>query len=532
MRSHQSPVRLPARGATSSCRVCVRGIPAVAAAALLGMIASGSAAAQVASEQPGPTDPTAAAADGAAGLPAFDIIDADGDGRLYPVEWRPVLKEPFDDFDADGSGYVDVGEYDVYLERRRLTIESLPAPSDLPQALQPVEDEAQFEFSRGNYEKASKMFALLAEKVPALPEFKFRLAECYFQMNRIGDARGIYQNILDKEGDNVVALIAMARIEAKAAAAEADQKKRTDQLDKARASLLTAAELGANTLKAVQAHPELKRFTDDVSLLIDLAKAWQKFESVSAVRDPFVNPMPRKDAGTQVDSGTPSDLEPSTRWDLERQRIMVERLKGLVVELREAISLEDFQRVAELWSEIEDILRYEKSITDSESAVVIRRLKEEVKANESVVQSLLLSAYYATGERLLGEMREALDAQQFTELFELWERLNEHADRMKKTENEIFIEKAQDLLARGQALERDGRILEEIGRFTIAISATVVGGGVAKAIVNNRVLAEGDWVYDFRGNPITSLKVLVIERRRVRFSYKGLEFVRELQRST
>ncbi|RME72490.1 MAG: tetratricopeptide repeat protein [Planctomycetota bacterium] len=462
-------------------------------------------------------------------LPPFDVLDSDGDGQLARPEWQKVIAEPFDDYDADNSGGIDAAEYEVYVERKRQTVQSLSAPSDLPLELQAIEDEAHYEFKRKHYDKAAKLFKMLAEKVPALPEFRFRLAECYFRMGQVAKAREVYEAVRRKEPDNVVVLIAMARLEAKAASGIREPDKKAALLDKARANLLSAARLGANSLKAVRNHPELAVFKDDVQLLVELAKAWQQFEIPATIRDPFINPIPRKDSVTASTSSESEAVQPADRWNLERQRKMAARLKELVAQLREAIAAEDFQKVAQLWSEIEEILRYESSITDAESAVVIRRLKEEVKANESVVQSLLLSAYYATGERLLSDMQEALDAQDYRRLFELWDKLNDHAELMTKTGNEIFAEKARELLARGKQLEQKGRILEEISRFGIRITATVVGGGVAKAIVNNRVLSEGDAVYDIHGNPIPHLRVRKIERRRVRFEYKGLEFSRELQ---
>lgn len=494
-------------------------------AAVLAVVAVGAGGGAAVAQQ---AAPPAGAGVGQPVLPRFEDVDVDGDGRLTRPEWE-IFDAPFDTFDRDGSGGIDPAEYEVYLDQKRSTIESVAPPPELPYELQALEEEAEHEFKAGNFQKATAMYARLAERAEHIPEFRYRLAECYFETGKLEQAREIYEKVLAAEPDNIVALLAMARVESRTAGGERDVARKDQILQRVRGRLVHAARLGANVLWAIDNYQELKLFRDDIKLQIDIVKAPAEVTLGEVVRDPFRNPLPRKTAPGAVATGPGEPAStPADAFTLQRQRELVQRLNALVDRLKEHIANEDFEAIATVWLEIEDLIRHESSIRDLEVAGLFEKLKEEAQRQKPVVRSLLLRGLFAQGERMLAEMQEAVAQQRFSRVFDLWERLRQHAERMVQTDPS-FAQAAEDLKARGRMIEHNARVLEEIGRFAIGVTATVVGGGVAKAIVNNRIVGEGDIVYDTRGNPIGDLRVVTIKRGKVRFSYKGLEFERDLK---
>src|SRR5690606_18104451 len=113
----------------------------------------------------------------------------------------------------------------------------------------------------------------------------------------------------------------------------------------------------------------------------------------------------------------------------------------------------------------------------------------------NLVKGLILRAFHAQGDRILRDMEGALRGDDYPQVYDHWRVLNQHAKRMLDFERD-FAKPANELLERGQALVARADLLEKISRFQFDISGIVAGGGVAKAIINDRVLSENDVVFD------------------------------------
>ncbi|MFC1706377.1 tetratricopeptide repeat protein [Planctomycetota bacterium] len=356
--------------------------------------------------------------------------------------------------------------------------------------------------------------------------FALNLARCYYETGKLKESSEIFKGVLENDPNNLVALIQTARALSSFAAREGDQNAKLRLLNDARQSLVRAARYGANCLHDINTYAELRdQFSSDVDLQLKLIKAPQSPRPLKRARDPFKNPLPKKHETKTVDES--SHLPPEQRITPEQQKALIQRLRGLIREIDQLIDGKDFDGIARVWLEVEDILRKHQSVTVLELQAELQGLQQAADDKKQVVKSLLLRAFYAQGEGLVMDMQASVDDGDYLRTFNLFSQLNQHARRMIETEVD-FTKAANDLLARGQEYNSRAKILEEIANFDFTISGIVSGAGVAKAIVNNRVLTEDDVVYGPDGVPNPSLRVVTIKRRRVRFRYLDTEFERPL----
>lgn len=374
------------------------------------------------------------------------------------------------------------------------------------------------------YAEAAPLFEKLRMKYDTI-EYQVKYALCLYELNKLDDAKAIYEKVLQEDPQNVLGLLSIARINTKFASQEREPAKVNELLERAREALRAAARNGANCLRAIKTYPEFERFRNDVQLQISLIKEPQQIIQPPA-RDPFRNPLPRvadPTKGPAVDD----PREVATRLSPEEQKKLVERAEALLEQVEKMITEENFDGLARVWLEIEDIIRQEQKIKSLDILARLGELKRKFKDKQALAKSLLLKGYYAQGERMIGDMQVKFDQQAYGQVFEMWATLQGHTKRMRETD-EQFGKAAEDLEKRGQEWYAKAKILEEIDKIKFDITGIVAGASVAKAIINNRILSENDIVYDQRGNPITELRVQTIKKRRVRFHYKGLEFERPL----
>jgi urease gamma subunit len=385
-------------------------------------------------------------------------------------------------------------------------------------------DEATRLLKLKRYAEAAPKFDMLRKKYDPL-EYQVSYALCLYETGKNEEAREIYEKVLQLDPDNILALLSIARINTKFAQAEADRAKKDELVDRAREALKRAARNGANCLRAIRTYPEFERFRTEVTLEIALIKEPQHL--IAGIgKDPFHNPLPR--VGEPSAARQPGlDDKGGERWSVEKQREQVKRCRDLIAQIDGLLKKNDFEGIARVWLQIEDIIRDEKKIQSLDVIAELNALKNVVEGKKAIVKSLLLKAYFAQGERLVAQMETDFEQQAYNKVFEGWESLNAHTKRMVQTDAG-FATAADDLKKRGQEWYDKAKILEEIGKIKFDITGIVAGASVAKAIVNNRVLSENDLVYDQRGNPIADLRVAAIKKRRVRFLYKGLEFERPL----
>lgn len=381
------------------------------------------------------------------------------------------------------------------------------------------------------YGEAAPLFKTLRDKYTDSMEYQTNYALCLYETGKYPEAQDIYEKVLQVEPDNIQGLLSIARINCKNARVERDPAKQQELMDRAKEQLRRAAKNGANCLRAIKTYPEFKKqgdadklaFENDVALAIALIK--EPMHPVTfVVKDPFHNPLPRQGTGPGPVVEGP---EVKDRWSVEKQREMVKRADDLMAQVETLLKNNDYEGVAKVWLQIEDILKDEPKIKGLDLIQQLNDIKNRMKEKQQVVKSLLLKAYFAQGERMIGQMQIDFDQQQYPKVFTGWEDLVAHAKRMTSTDPS-FGNAAEDLKRRGQEWYDKAKILEEIDKLSFNITGIVAGASVAKAIINNRVLSENDLVYDPRGNPITDLRVAAIKKRRVRFLYKGLEFERPL----
>ncbi len=378
------------------------------------------------------------------------------------------------------------------------------------------------------WEQAAQDFEKLKNKY-GTTEYELNYALCLYELGRLDQARAIYEKVLNDDPDNIEALISIARIRARSAAAERDPANQGKLLDAARDALKRAAANGANALRAIKSYPELDRaFETDVTLKIDLIRAPQRL--LAAVpRDPFRNLLPKIPGPGARPGETLVEVPGATRLTLQQQREIVDRLRARLGDLKRLVAEKppNYEAIARTWLEIEELAAQQEKVKSTDLEHELKLLIQMKDADKVLVQQLLLKALYTQGERILEQMEAAFHQEQYTKVAEGWELLQNHARRMKATDPQ-FGKAAADLESRGQSLFAKSQILAETEKIQFQITGIVVGASVAQAIINNRILTEEDVVYDVRGNPIADLRVATIKKKRVRFRYKGLEFERPL----
>jgi hypothetical protein len=401
-------------------------------------------------------------------------------------------------------------------------IETLSGIDELGEA-RILQDRAERSLKNRDWGRAVKDFEKLVQLRPEVLEFRLNFALSLYELGKDNEARDIYEKVLSGEPDNIQALNAVARLFCKQAGRERDAAKKTELEEQAREQLKRAARNGLNALRAIKIYPEFGIFKTDVQLQLDLIREPQqfRFEAPPGGKDPFYNPLPT----VTSPGGKAGEREGVERSGLTaaEQKQLVERLENLFNELEPLVAKNDFQGLGKKWGEIDEIRRSEAKITSIDLLPKFKELMKRHREKLPVVKSLLLQAYFSDGEQIVDQMRSAYDAPDLARVFELWARLEAHAKKMKETDQQ-FAQPADDLIAQGKPILEKAQKLKEIEQIKLAVTAVVTGGGISQAIVNNRIVSEGDQVFDAQGTPIAELRVVQIKRRKVKFVYKGLEF--------
>lgn len=391
-----------------------------------------------------------------------------------------------------------------------------------------AEDKAERFLRQGRYAEAIQEYQQLLEVDPGSLGYRLNLAVCFYGTGKYEDAKKIYKDVLDTDPTNIVALIQSARVEARLVQRMApNAPERARLLSEIKQYLLDAARLGGMCLRAIRTYEELRALFDrDIELKLNVLQAPQTPRPVRPQRDPFHNPSPLMNE--QLAQVTQQPGREGTVLSPIEQRKLVQRLRTLIAKIDELHEQKAYEEIAELWLEVEEILRQAEGLTMLELQRQLKELEQKVNEKRFFIKRLLLRAFYAQGERILTDMEVALNESDYLRVFELWQALEQHADRMTSTEKD-FRRSAEDLLRRGGELQERAKLLEEIDKFTFRITGVVAGAGVAKAIINGRVLTENDQVYGEDKLPIEGLTVVKIKRRRVRFRYKDTDFERPLE---
>lgn len=396
-------------------------------------------------------------------------------------------------------------------------------------------DRADRLLQRARYKDAAPLFRQLAKNEPDNMVYQLSLARCLFEIGKKGGqarelkrSMEVYAQVLEEEPNNVVARLQMARVKALLSGRPGiAQAERLQLLADSRHDLVSAARHGARALRAIFTLPELSRhFRDDIDLQLNLIHAPQRRGRPRAVRDPFRSPLVRVGSGGE---GRGLDLRGGEKKRLTRaeQRKLVRRLRGMLARIDPLLKERDFPGIQRIWQEISQLLKEDEAITELELQRELERLRRLAGEKTGVVRQFMLRAYYLKGERIIADMEIALNESKHARVIELWQDLNRHGQQMSDTHSS-FKRTAATLLAKGRKFYNDAKVLAEIKMFPLKISGVVVGTGVAEAIVNDRWVVENGNVYGADRLPIPGVRVVKIKRRRVRFSYKDIEFERAL----
>ncbi|MCO5170706.1 MAG: hypothetical protein M9894_30620 [Planctomycetes bacterium] len=348
--------------------------------------------------------------------------------------------------------------------------------------------------------------------VRAEPRLLVRYAEAQLARGDAAAAEAALLEVLGRRPDHVAALPLLARLRA-----------REGRAAQAADLLLAAARAGRLVLRDLAAEPDasplrpLLRRPDFVLGVLTAARGEELTAGVA--HDPFQPPLAARDDDERP---APDEAGP----DLAALRA---ELDALFARLLERARSDDLPAVERLLVDLDELLRrLAPSIAEEELRAAQARLGE---AGE-VLAAARLRVLLRQGNAHLRAARGAVDDGRWADALAEVDRLEAVARRLDEVERHDARHAARELVQRARALADRARTGQAIAALRLEVTGIVLPppGAPRTAIVNDRVHAEGDRVADPRtGEPLDDLVVVAVSRSAVRFSYRGVEFVRPLR---
>jgi len=372
-------------------------------------------------------------------------------------------------------------------------------------------------------------------------------------------ARAAFQRVIEKKVDdgrpvepnNIVALFYLARLDVQAARqkigtrykldelsrmnpiADAEilqkldprEREAKDKLDSAKKYLQTAAREGFAAIAAIRDTEELKAaFGTDAPFQLDLINE-PKLRTVRTLpgqvwRDPFRNPFAEAEGGEP-----PPDID--TPEGPEQRKAILARLETLIIEIERAYDAKDYEEVYRKTPQIQQIFEQAKAITGEEAlAEKLDELRKRYEKKLPFYEQVIFIYYQGQCEKLIAEMRERIDTEDFTGVQGVFDRLVTLTKKMESENPGVFGPEARKQREKGEELNLRAQKLKRIGEIKIDITGIIHGPGIYRTIINGKHYAKGDEV------PTPDAKALVVVedvgKREVTFSYQGEKFTRKL----
>lgn len=345
------------------------------------------------------------------------------------------------------------------------------------------------------------------------PRLLVRYAEAQAARGDAAAAEAALLEVLGRRPDHVGALPLLARLRARAG-----------QTAQASDLLLAAARAGRLVLRDLTAEPEasplrlLLRRPDFVLGALRAARGEEL--TATAPHDPFVSALVRDEEPTAAEA------EKDDRLDLAALRA---DLDALFARLLERARADDLPAVERLMGELDALLRrLAPAVAEEELRAAQARLGEAAE----VLAAARLRVLVRQGNAGLRAARAALDDGRWADALAEVEALEALARRLEGVDRADARRAAGQVVERARAIGERARTGQTIAALRLVVTGIVLPppGEPRKAIVNDRVHAEGERIVDPRtGEAHEDLVVVAVTRSAVRFSYRGVEFVRPLQ---
>lgn len=328
--------------------------------------------------------------------------------------------------------------------------------------------------------------------------FHFALGLCYRSLNRHKEALKKYQDVLDLGGPK--GLIAVLKAESYAAARDRE---------KVIQHLREAAVGGRNILNDMALLRALGGYRQDTEF-VKLALQLEKF-GVSKSRgfDPFTNPFPKFDAGdptgTAIGEGVTA-LSPE-----DQEKLLLEARKTYE-SVKFHIKLEDEAKAMKAYTSLRDLVKKKDLITIPKIANDFRTLTAQLENLEVEIEGIRLKYYYNQAQAKLKQMKDLFAEGEYKRVEVI------HGDLVKLTQemrnvNQNYKAVADQILTAANRWNERAQIRKEFETRKPLIQGIVIASEGKMALLNNRLVRQGEALDDFR--------VVSVESNKVTFRYKG-----------
>ena len=336
---------------------------------------------------------------------------------------------------------------------------------------------------------------------PYESEYHLALGLCYRREGKYAEAQKKYQDVLDLGGPK--ALVALLKAEAAAAEGKAD---------KVFELLKESAVGGRNIINDVRLLPLLSGFQND-SEFVKLALQLEHV-TVTSTRtlDPFTNPFPRNDpkgakSGAEV-AETPTALTP------EEQEKLLQEARKTLERVQFYIKLDDEAKAMKAYTSLKDMIRKKEMITIPRIVNDFRSLASRLEGLEVEIQSIRLKYYYNLAQSKLKQMKDLFTDGEYQKVEAIHSEVTKLTQEMEST-NPNYKPVAEQIVSASNKWVVRAQVRQDFESRKPNIQGIVISDNTKMALLNDRLIKQGDLLDDFR--------VVKVESNRVTFRYKGEE---------
>ena len=358
---------------------------------------------------------------------------------------------------------------------------------------------ATINIEKGRTPEAIKNINDLISLKPYEPDYHFALGLSYRKEGKYKEALKKYQDVLDLGGPR--SLVALFRAEASAA---------DGKVDKVFEFLKEAAIGGRNIINDVGTLPLLSNYQHDTEF-IKLALHLENFAVSSAKsHDPFTNPFPRviEGRGGKQAEESPNEISLSP----EDQEKLLQEAKKTMERVQFYIKLDDEAKAMKAYSALRDLSKKKDLLTIPKLVNDFRILIARLEEVEVRIEGIRLRYYYNQAQTKLKQMKELFTDGEYQRVEIVYSEVVKLTQEMEQT-NTHYKPVADRILAASNRWLTRAQVRQEFQSHKPNIQGIVISENAKMAVLNDRIIKQGEAVDDFR--------VVKVESNKVTFRYKG-----------
>jgi tetratricopeptide (TPR) repeat protein len=357
---------------------------------------------------------------------------------------------------------------------------------------------------KGRVSEAMKDVNELIALKPYEADFHFALGLCYRKEGKYAEALKKYQDVLDLGGPR--AMIALFRAEAHAG--EGNTVKAFEHLKE-------AAVGGRNIINDVRLFTLLSGYQSDTEF-IKLALQLEKVTvAVGRSHDPFTNPFPKAVSEVFGKLGTKGDGrgvgEVLTPEDQER---LLQDAKKTFERVQFYIKLEDETKAMKAYTSLREMIRKKDVLKVPKLVNEFRILVSRLEELEIEIEGIRLKYYYNQAQAKLKQIKELFNDGEYQRVESIHLEIAKLAQEMEQA-NVRYKPVSEQVLGASTRWINRARVRHEFESRKPTIQGVIISEDSKMAVLNNKVIKQGDSLDDFR--------VIKVESNRVTFRYKGEE---------